>query len=54
MIKLRGWSVLVDFVIVKMDDFDVVLGIKFLLKHQVILMALAKCLVITGFDPIVV
>ncbi|KAA0058493.1 RNA-directed DNA polymerase-like protein [Cucumis melo var. makuwa] len=23
MIKLRGWSVLVDFVIVKMDDFDV-------------------------------
>ena len=36
-----------------MDDFDVVLGMKFLLEHQVILMPLAKRLVIIGFAPIV-
>ncbi|TYK20741.1 reverse transcriptase [Cucumis melo var. makuwa] len=34
MIRLGGWSGLVDFVVVKMDDFDVVLGIEFLLEHQ--------------------
>ncbi|KAL0546314.1 hypothetical protein IC582_016221 [Cucumis melo] len=48
MIRLGGWSGLVDFVVVKMDDFDVVLGMEFLLEHQVIPMPLAKCLVITG------
>ncbi|KAA0060640.1 uncharacterized protein E6C27_scaffold22G005260 [Cucumis melo var. makuwa] len=54
MIRLRGWSGLVDFVVVKMDDFDVVLGMEFLLEHQVIPMPLAKCLVITGPTPSVV
>ncbi|KAL0549208.1 hypothetical protein IC582_013689 [Cucumis melo] len=54
MIRLGGWSGLVDFVVVKMDDFDVVLGMEFLLEHQVILMPLAKCLVITGPTPSVV
>ncbi|KAL4011218.1 hypothetical protein IC575_028270 [Cucumis melo] len=54
MIRLGGWSSLVDFVVVKMDDFDVVLGMKFLLEHPVIPMPLAKCLVITGFAPSVV
>ncbi|KAA0053506.1 uncharacterized protein E6C27_scaffold190G00630 [Cucumis melo var. makuwa] len=34
MIRLGGWSGLVDFVVVKMDDFDVVLGMEFLLEHQ--------------------
>ena len=48
MIRLEGWSGPVDFVVVKMDDFDVVLGMEFLLKHQVIPMPLAKCFVITG------
>ncbi|KAL4031055.1 hypothetical protein IC575_009311 [Cucumis melo] len=51
MIRLGGWSGLVDFVVVKMDDFDVVLGMEFLLEHQVIPMPLAKCLVITGPTP---
>ncbi|KAL4027588.1 hypothetical protein IC575_010758 [Cucumis melo] len=54
MIRLGGWSGLVDFGVVKMDDFDVVLGMKFLLEHQVIPMPLAKCLVITGPTPSVV
>ncbi|KAA0041705.1 uncharacterized protein E5676_scaffold594G00420 [Cucumis melo var. makuwa] len=54
MIRLGGWSSLVDFVVVKMDDLDVVLGMKFLLEHPVIPMPLAKCLVITGFAPSVV
>ena len=35
-IKFGTLSSLVDFVIVKMDDFDVVLGMKFLLEHKVI------------------
>ncbi|TYK27683.1 uncharacterized protein E5676_scaffold225G00120 [Cucumis melo var. makuwa] len=48
MIKLGGWKGPVDFVVVKMDDFDVVLGMEFLLEHQVILMPSAKCLAITG------
>ncbi|TYK22097.1 reverse transcriptase [Cucumis melo var. makuwa] len=54
MIRLGGWSGLVDFVVVKMDDFDVLLGMEFLLEHQVIPMPLAKCLVITGPTPSVV
>ncbi|KAA0046199.1 RNA-directed DNA polymerase-like protein [Cucumis melo var. makuwa] len=37
-----------------MDDFDVVLGMEFLLEHQVIPMPLAKCLVITVPTPSVV
>ncbi|TYK11797.1 gag-asp_proteas domain-containing protein [Cucumis melo var. makuwa] len=46
-IKLEGWKGPVDFVVVKMEDFDVVLGMEFLLEHQVIPMPSAKCLVIT-------
>ncbi|KAA0036726.1 uncharacterized protein E6C27_scaffold1244G00110 [Cucumis melo var. makuwa] len=53
-IKLGGWKGPVDFMVVKMDDFDVVLGMEFLLEHQVIPMPSAKCLVITGSFPIVV
>ncbi|KAA0056135.1 Asp_protease_2 domain-containing protein [Cucumis melo var. makuwa] len=37
-----------------MDDFDVVLGMEFLLEHQVISMSSVKCLVITGSFPTVV
>ena len=37
-----------------MDDFDVVLGMEFLLEHQVIRMPSAKCLAITGSFPTVV
>ncbi|KAA0046345.1 uncharacterized protein E5676_scaffold426G00520 [Cucumis melo var. makuwa] len=32
MIKLRKWKGPVDFVVVKIDDFDVELGMEFLLK----------------------
>ncbi|KAA0053169.1 uncharacterized protein E5676_scaffold1775G00050 [Cucumis melo var. makuwa] len=53
-IKLGGWKGRVDFVVVKMDDFDVVLGMEFLLKHQVIPMPSARCLVITGSFPTIV
>ncbi|KAA0039656.1 Asp_protease_2 domain-containing protein [Cucumis melo var. makuwa] len=54
LIKLGGWKGPVDFVVVKMDDFDVVLGMEFLPKHQVIPMPSAKCLMITGSFPTVV
>ncbi|TYK02735.1 RNA-directed DNA polymerase-like protein [Cucumis melo var. makuwa] len=54
MIRLGGWHDLVDFVVVKMGDFDVVLGIEYLLGHQVIRMPLAKCLVITRSAPTIV
>ncbi|KAA0051473.1 gag-asp_proteas domain-containing protein [Cucumis melo var. makuwa] len=47
-IKLGGWKGPVDFVVVKMDDFDVVLRMEFLLEHQDIPMPSAKCLAITG------
>ncbi|KAA0038415.1 gag-asp_proteas domain-containing protein [Cucumis melo var. makuwa] len=53
-IKLGGWKGPVDFVVVKMDDFDVVLGMEFLLEHQVIPMPSAKCLAITGSFPTIV
>ncbi|TYK09503.1 uncharacterized protein E5676_scaffold499G001070 [Cucumis melo var. makuwa] len=53
-IRLGGWKGPVDFVVVKMDDFDVVLGMEFLLEYQVIPMPSAKCLVITGSFPTVV
>ncbi|KAA0065909.1 uncharacterized protein E5676_scaffold259G00360 [Cucumis melo var. makuwa] len=53
-IKLGGWKGCVDFVVVKMDDFDVVLGMEFLLEHQVIPMPSARCLVITGSFPTIV
>ncbi|KAA0052886.1 uncharacterized protein E5676_scaffold186G001410 [Cucumis melo var. makuwa] len=53
MIKLGGWKGLVDFVVVKMDDFDVVVEIEFLLEHQVIPIPSARCLVITGSFPTV-
>jgi len=53
-VRLGEWSGPADFVIVKMDDFDVVLGMEFLLEHKVIPMPLAKCLVITGSTPTVV
>ena len=52
-LKLGTWSSLVDFVIVKMDDFDVVLGMEFLLEHKVIPIPLENCLVITRSTPTV-
>ena len=53
-IRLEACDGLIDLVVVKMDEFDVVLGKEFLLEHQVIPMLVTKCLVITGFTPTVV
>ena len=53
-IQLGGWSDFVNFVVVGMDNFDVVLIVEFLLEHQVIIMPAAKCLVVTGSNPTVV
>ena len=47
-LKLGAWSREMDLVVVRMDDFDVVLGMDFLLEHKVIPMPLTKCLVITN------
>ena len=52
--RMGEWSGLIDLMVAKMDDFDVVLGMEFLLEHQVIPMPLAKCLVITRTTPTVV
>ena len=43
-----------DLVVVCIDNFDVVLGMDFLLEHKVIPMPLAKCLVITNHNPTVI
>lgn len=43
-IKLEEWRSPLDFMVVMMDDFDIVLGMKFFLEHQVILVPLAKYL----------
>ncbi|TYK22830.1 RNA-directed DNA polymerase-like protein [Cucumis melo var. makuwa] len=48
MINLGGWNGPVDFMVLKMDDFNVVFGMEFLLEHHVIPMPSAKCLMITG------
>ena len=43
-----------DLVVVCMDDFNVVLGMDFLLEQKVIPMPLAKCLVNTDHNPKVI
>lgn len=48
MIRLGAWIGPIDLVAIKMDDFDVVPRMEFLLEHQVIPMLLVKCLVING------
>ena len=53
-IKLGTWIGQTDFAIVKMDEFDIVLRTNFQLKHRVIPMPLAKSLVITGSNPIII
>ena len=40
-----------NLVVVRMDDFDVVLRMDFLLEHKVNPIPLAKCLVITDHNP---
>ena len=52
--KLEAWTEELVLVVVHMDDFDVVLGMEFLLEHKIIPMPLAKCLVITDRNPTVI
>ena len=52
--KIGDWKGELDLVMVRMDDFNVVLGMEFLLEHKVIPMPLAKCLVITDRNPTVI
>ena len=52
--KLGAWTGELDLVVVRMDDFDVVLRMDFLLEHKVIPMPLAKCLVITKRNPTII
>ena len=53
-LKLGAWSGVMDLVVVRMDDFGVVLGMDFLLERKVLPMPLAKCLVITDHNPTVI
>ena len=53
-LQLAEWTGSVDLVVVRMNDFDVVLGMEFLLEHKVIPMPLAKCLIVTNNNPTVV
>ena len=41
-LKRGAWSGEMDLVVVRMDNFDVVLGMDFLFEHKVIPMAMAK------------
>lgn len=42
LIKLGTWTRQTNFVIIKIDDFKIVLEMDFLLKHKVILIPLTK------------
>ncbi|XP_022992357.1 uncharacterized protein LOC111488689 [Cucurbita maxima] len=52
--KLGAWTGELDFVVVRMNDFNVVLEMGFLLEHKVNPMPLAKCLVITDHNPTII
>ena len=53
-VKLGSWQGKTDFVVAQMDDFDVVLGMEFLIAHHVIPVPAANSLMIMGEDPCVV
>jgi len=53
-LQVAEWTGNGDLVVVRMDDFDVVLGMEFLLEHKVIPMPLAKWLIVTSNNPTVV
>ena len=52
--KLGASTGELDLVVVRMDNFDVVLGMEFLLEHKVKPIPLAKCLVITDRNPTII
>ncbi|KAJ7943087.1 Retrotransposon protein, putative, Ty3-gypsy subclass [Quillaja saponaria] len=53
-VKLRTWEGRVDFVVAKIDDFDVVLGMEFMLTHKAIPIPAASSLMIMGEQPAMV
>ena len=53
-IMLGTFSEQTNYLIVKMDDFDVVQRIQFLLERKVILMPQEKCMVIKESNPTIV
>ena len=54
MVKFSLWQGRVNFVVAQMDDFDVVLGMNFLLAHHIIPVLVARYLMIMGGDPCLV
>ena len=54
MVKLFLWQGRVNFMVTQMDDFNLVLGMEFLIAHHVIPMPAASSLMIIGGDPCVV
>ncbi|XP_039053116.1 uncharacterized protein LOC120195059 [Hibiscus syriacus] len=53
-IKLGSWEGSVDFTVSHMDDFDVVLGLDFMMASQVIPVPASSCLMFMGEQPCVV
>lgn len=37
LIKVGGWKGKLDFTIIKMDDYEVILGIEFMIEKEVVL-----------------
>lgn len=44
--RIDNWEGLVDFTIVSMDDYTVVLGMEFIYKAKVVPIAFAHCMII--------
>lgn len=53
-LKLGKWRGDVYLVMIRIDDFNMLLGIEFLLKHKVIPMPLAQCMVVTSGSSTIV
>lgn len=48
--RIDNWEGLVDFTIVSMDDYTVVLGMEFIYKAKVVPIAFAHCMIILDGD----
>ena len=53
-LKMGAWEGLVNFTAVKMDDFDVVLGMKFIREHRAVPIPWANALLMLGDKPCVI
>ena len=54
MVKLGLWQGRAYFVVAQMDNFDVVLGMEFLITHHIVLVLVVSSLMIMGKDPCIV